>query len=112
MSREAEQRLGEDRAVRRAARGLFDRRLAQVKADLAARGVGGRIKAKAQDQAFKALDQGLAVASESKGIIAGTVAALGLWFARKPLLSSLRRLFAKAPVQDRADSEGGAEFEE
>ena len=86
--------------------------LAQVKADLAARGIGGRIKAKARDEAGKALDQGLAVARESKGIIAGTATMLGVWLLRKPLLSAARNLFAKASVQDQPDSADDGEFEE
>ena len=73
---ETERRLTDDRANRSAARGLFDARLAQVKADLAARSVPARIKAKATDEAAKGIEQGLAVAKESKGIIAGTTAAL------------------------------------
>lgn len=59
---EAEDRLAQQRDLRGTARGLFDTRLGQVKADLAARGIGGRIKAKAKDEAFKALDNGIDVA--------------------------------------------------
>lgn len=104
-----EQRLSEDRANRKAARGLFDRRIAQVRADLAARSVPGRIKAKATDEAAKAIEQGVAVAKESKGIIAATVGALALWFFRAPLMAFAAGLFASKqdPVQDQADSTGG-----
>lgn len=108
---EAERRLSEDRATRRSARGLFDRRLAQVKADYEARGIPDRIKAKAADETTKALDTALDVASESKGIIAGTVAALMVWFFRNPLIALARRTFgigqdavqnqpASAPLED------------
>ncbi|MEQ1499067.1 MAG: hypothetical protein ABL914_10435 [Novosphingobium sp.] len=103
---EAERRLGEDRAVRRSARGLFDRRLAQVKADYQARGVPDRIKAKAAAESRKALDTALDVAGESKGIIAGTVAVLLLWFLRNPLFDLARRILGSGPdeVQDRPAS--------
>ena len=106
-----EQRLSEDRANRSAARGLFDQKLAQVKADFAARGVGARVKAKAADQGKQALSQGLEVAKESKGIIAGVIAALALWFLRNPLLALAKRWLPEGgqdAVQDQADSEAGS----
>lgn len=110
---EAESRLAADKANRKAARGLFDSRLAQVKADLAARSVPGRIKAKATDEAAKAIEQGVAVARESKGIIAGTMAALALWFFREPLWQLGKRLVAgkQDGVQDQTDT-GADEAEE
>lgn len=102
---EAESRLAADRANRKAARGLFDNRLAQVKADLAARSVPGRIKAKATDEVVKGIEQGVTIAKDSKGIIAGTVAALALWFFREPLLTWGKRLIASKQdaVQDATD---------
>lgn len=99
---EAESRLAADRANRKAARGLFDSRIAQVKADLAARGVPGRIKAKATDEVVKGIEQSVTIAKESKGIIAGTAAALALWLFREPLLALGKRLIAgkQDAVQD------------
>lgn len=100
---ETESRLAEDRANRRAARGLFDHRLAQVKADLAARSVPARIKAKATDEVATAIGKGVTIAKESKGIIAGTATALAVWFFREPLLAWGKRLVTgkQDPVQDR-----------
>lgn len=92
----AESQLAEDKSLRRHARGLFDTRLAQVKADLAARSVPDRIKAKATDEAVNVIEQGLDVAKSSKGVIAVTAGALALWFFRAPLMG----LFAKGDVQD------------
>lgn len=92
----AERRLADDRGLRGKARGLFDTRLAQVKADLSARSVPARIKAKATDEAANAIEHGLDVAKQSKGVIAITAGALALWFFRAPLLG----LFAKGKVQD------------
>jgi hypothetical protein len=92
---ELETRLAEDRDNRTAARALFDRGLAQVRADLAARGVGGRIADKTAADAQAVATEALAVARESKGIIAATVTALGLWLLRKPLLRTAERLLAR-----------------
>ena len=83
---EAEQRLATDRRNRNAARGLFDQRLARVKADLSARSIPARAKDRVQEQVFTALDQGIDVAKESKGIIAVVAGAIGLWFFRQPLI--------------------------
>lgn len=96
----AEDQLAEDRGRRGSARGLFDTRLAQVKADLAARSISGRVKAKAKADAFEALDTGLDVAKESKGIIAASVAGVLVWAFRAPLLKLTKDLFAPAPVHD------------
>lgn len=79
--------LAEARSARDAARAAFDARLAQVKEDFSARGVGGRIADRLGDDAKAALDEALDVARESKGIIAGTIAALALWFLRNPIIA-------------------------
>lgn len=83
---DAEQRLVADRGNRNSARGLFDQRLARVKADLSARSVPARVKDRVQEQVFTALDHGIDVAKESKGIVAAVVGAIGLWFFRQPLI--------------------------
>jgi hypothetical protein len=94
---EAERDLAEDRATRNAARGVFDAHVARLKGDVSAH---GGIAGKARDEAGKRLldagKRGLAIAGESKGIVAGTVAALGLWFFRKPLIAAARGLFGKS----------------
>ena len=104
---EAQRRFLEDRETRNAARGVFDANLAQVRADLEARSVGGRLTDHATGEAKAALSEGLAVARESKGIIAGTIGALLLWFFREPLITSVQGLLRRdddtddqAPVQD------------
>lgn len=96
----AEDQLAEHRSLRGSARGLFDTRLAQVKADLAARSISGRVKAKAKDEAFKALDTGIDVAKESKGIIAATGGALLVWVFRAPLIEMMKELFVPSAVQE------------
>lgn len=103
---EAERRLLEDRATRNAARAVFDGVLSQVKADLAARSIGGRIADQATGETKAALAEGLAVAKESKGIVAATVLALLAWFFRGPLLDAIEGLLGDdpppAPVQEQA----------
>ena len=103
---DSEGRLAQDRASRAAARGLFDRRLTQVKADLSSRGIGGRIKDKAVQQGEEALAQGLEIARENRGIVAATGAALALWFFRKPLTALVHRLSRRGQdeVQEPDDS--------
>ncbi len=100
---EAEDRLAEDRSNRTTARGLFDTRLAQVKADLAARPVPARIRAKAEDEAAKAIDKGIDIARESKTVVAATLGTLAIWAFRKPLMAMVRNRFGQGEVHDAAD---------
>lgn len=84
MKRLAE--LREDRALRNAAKASFDANAAQVRADLAARGVGGRIVDTATGKAKAAANEALDIANENRGVVAATLGALVLWFARRPIL--------------------------
>jgi hypothetical protein len=94
---EAERQLAENRATRSAARRLFDRRFARIKGDVEAHGgIGGKVKNEAGKKLIDAADQGLAIAAESKGIIAGTLAALGLWFFRGPLVEQFKARFGQS----------------
>lgn len=89
-----------DRANRTAAWRLFEGRLAQVKDDLAARGIKDRVVGKARDDALAMADEALAVAKDNKGLIAATLAALLAWFFRGPLIALVaQRRAAQAPVQ-------------
>ena len=99
----AERRLSADRAQRTAARKLVDRGIAQVKADLSARGIGGRIKDSAVQQADAAVASGIAVARENKSIVAGTIGLLLVWLFRTPLNKFLGRLFGHRPETNHAD---------
>ena len=104
---DAERRLSQDRAQRSAARRLVDVQLAQVKADLSARGIGGRIKHSVIQQVDDAVATGIAVARENKPIVAGTIGLLLVWLLRNPLGKMLGRLFGHTPetinVDDRED---------
>ena len=89
-----------DRANRKAARALFEGRLSQVKADLAARSIKGRMIDKAKGDALAIADAAVAVAKDNKGLVAATVAALVAWLFRAPLLEFIAaRRSGQAPVQ-------------
>ena len=96
------------REARNAARSALNARIAHVKSDLAARGIGGRIADAATQEAKAGLAIAADVASESKGIIAGTVAALALWFLRNPIIAWLDALLSSEddrspPEKDETD---------
>ena len=87
-----ERRLAEDKGLRDAALRLFKADLALVRADLGERGVGQRIADRLGTSAMDLLDEGIDYAEDNKGKIAAGIAAVVLWFARRPILSALGRL--------------------
>jgi hypothetical protein len=102
-----------DRANRKAARALFDSRLGQVKADLSARSVKGRMIDKAKGDALAIADEAVAVAKDNKGLIAATVAALIAWAFRAPLLELITaKRGGQAPVQPEPANDDFAETTE
>lgn len=107
-----DQRLAETRAARNTARAAHDANVAQVRADLAARGIGGRIAAKAKHDALDLAGEALAVARESKGIIAGAAGALILWTLRDRAFALVQRLLRPASVQELGDSAPGEDVTE
>lgn len=101
---DAGERLTQDRAKRDAARKAFDANVSQVRADLTSRSIGGRIADKASAEAMGALNEAAAIARESKGIIAATLAALLVWFLRNPLLGLLNRKFGRDKSASQPDA--------
>ena len=83
--------LEQAKATRNAAHAAYSESLAQVQEDLSARGIGGRLA----DRAGEALAEAVDVANENKGVIAGTIAALGLWLLRGPIIDLAGRLWAE-----------------
>lgn len=67
------------KATRNAARDAYESRLAQVKADLAARGVAGRVADDVIEKAKVTFDESVAVAQDNPEVVGGTIAALVLW---------------------------------
>ena len=88
-------RFETDRANREAAWTLFNTRLAQVKADLAARGIGGRIAAKTKQDAIAVAGDAVAIVRDNKGIVAAALVAVLGWAFRAPLLGLVAGLAAK-----------------
>lgn len=95
---EAERRLADDRATRRAAKANMKSGVAQVKRDLAARSVPGRVVDTVKGKTTEALADGIEIAVESKGIIAAVAGGIGLWVFRDRIARMLG-MGEKAPVQ-------------
>lgn len=81
----AEQQLAEDRALRDAARAVFDRRLERVRGAVAERSIGQRVTSEAVDRARNGAAEALAVARAAPLVVGGTALALVVWLARRPL---------------------------
>lgn len=102
--------LTQARVSRDAARAAFHTRLEQVKTDLAARGVGGRVADRIGEEAVDALDYTMDIARDSKGIIAGTLAAIMLWLFRNPIIAWAEGLFSEEDVKEKdSDDDDRAE---
>lgn len=81
------------RAARDDMRRRFDSGLHQVKSDMEASSVGARIAGKLQDDAKAAGVYAIDVIEDNKGVIGGTVAALGIWFFREPIIAWIEAHF-------------------
>jgi hypothetical protein len=99
MGRLARQ-LDSDRAARNAARSTFDTRLAGIRQDLDARGIGGRIADRIGEDARKIMEEAVEIAGNSRGIIAGTIAAVALWIFHKPVIAWMLTLLDKEEEAD------------
>ncbi len=97
--------LSADRANRDAAHRVFSARLERIKADIAARGIGSRVAGTVVGEVSGAVDMGLDVARERKGLIAGTIGALLLWVFRHPLIAGAASLFEYFSGEDDAEDE-------
>ena len=86
MSEALERQLREDRALRNAARALFEADLANIKASLTGRSISSRIVDRIGEGAAEVLDEAIEVADNHKGVIATLIAAIVLWFARQPII--------------------------
>ena len=74
------------RSARNDAKAALDTHIALLRADIDQRGLGGRVKEEATEKAADAIEQAVEIAEANKAIVAGTVAALALWFLRTPLM--------------------------
>lgn len=78
------------RAARDAARGQLARHAASLKQSLSPTGLQARVRRDVEARAQAVAREALEVATDSRGVLIGTVAVLGLWLARKPLGRALR----------------------
>lgn len=97
-----ETQLAEDRAVRDAARAVFDARLGEVRRALGERSIPERATDEAKSRARAVAEEGAAIAEESKWVLVATALAILAWLLRRPLLNSARRagdrLFRQEPA--------------
>lgn len=93
MSKSSPPRLAEYRALRDAAWAVVQSDLDTLKSELSAQGIGERLKDKAAEEAQDAWDTACDVATEHKGVVAGTLLALAAWLLRGPIGDALSALF-------------------
>lgn len=88
-------RLTQYRALRDEAWAVVHSDLDALQGDLTAQGIGERIKDRAADEAQQAWDQARDIASDHKGVLAGTLLALVAWLLRGPIGDALSALFGR-----------------
>jgi hypothetical protein len=98
------QQVKAERQRRDSARAAFNTRLAQVKIDLKARGIGGRIADTVSEEAYNALAEAQEVANQNRTIVLGTLAAVALWLLRHPLIAFLKRIFVGGEEEEEIES--------
>jgi len=81
-----------DKALRDTTKQALNSNLAQVKLDLQARGIGGRIADEVVERSKLVFDEATEIAQEHPEVIGGTIAALALWVLRNPILGWLDEL--------------------
>lgn len=69
------------------ARAQLDTRIAQVREDLDARSVGGRVADRVVGDAQAMLEEAADLAGEHRTLIIGTIAAVAVWLLRNPIMS-------------------------
>jgi hypothetical protein len=97
------QSLEQAKATRNEAHRAFKMQIAQLQQDIAARGIGGRVV----DRAGEAMADAAEVASENKGIVAGTITLLALWFMRRPIIRMISRFWADDETEDQTERTSG-----
>ena len=84
-------RLERAKTARNSAHQALRGQIAQIQTDLAVRGIGGRIV----DRAGESLAEAKEVSKAHKGVVAGTLGLVALWFLRKPIIETGARLWAE-----------------
>lgn len=78
--------LRADRAVRDAARALVDADMAHFRADLGGKDIKTRVLDRITEGAVDVLEEAVEVAESNKAALITLLAAIGLWFARNPIM--------------------------
>jgi hypothetical protein len=81
-----------DKALRDSTKRAMDTRIAKIKQDLEAKGIGARVADEVVGRAKDVYDEAAMIAQEHPGVIGGTVAALVLWVLRNPIIRWLDEL--------------------
>ncbi|MEO0591039.1 MAG: hypothetical protein AAFZ11_10835 [Pseudomonadota bacterium] len=76
----------EDRALRDAARAVLVADIEHARTSLSGKAVAARVAGTLGDGAKDAIDVAKTHADHNRGVLAGLIAILALWFAREPLL--------------------------
>lgn len=79
--------LRQDRAIRDSAKAVFMQDYHHLREDLAEKGVGSRLFDRVAIGATDVFDEAVEVADNNRGALYALLAAVGLWFARNPILS-------------------------
>jgi hypothetical protein len=103
MADAIERQLLEDRALRDAAKALVQADIEHLKADFGAKDIKSRITDRLTEGAVDVFEEAVEVAEDNKGALVTLVIAIGLWFARNPLMA----LFS-----DKESTEGPVEGDE
>jgi hypothetical protein len=100
----ASRQLDTDRAARNRARRIFDSRLAMTRQDMTPSAIANRVAGQLERQAVDTFDEMVEIADENRAVVAGTLAALAIWFLRKPIISLLSgKLRDDGQAEDIAD---------
>ena len=100
-----EREMREDRALRNSALALVKVDVANVKDDVSAKGIKDRVTDRLADGALDVFEEATNIADNNRGVLATLLAAVGIWFARNPILDILGS-------EDDYDSEPGEHAEE
>lgn len=91
----------EDRALRNAARTVLMADVEHARATLSGKGMASRVAGRVADGAKDVFEVAKEHADDKRGILAGLIAAVLLWFAREPLME----IFGRGPTTDSVEDE-------
>ena len=103
MSKPSLAHLAEYRTLRDEAWAVVRSDIDALQADLTATGIGERIKDRAAEEAEAAWDSARDVASDHKGVVAGTLLVVAAWLLRGPIGDALSALFGSDEADDYDD---------